>query len=65
VEIKLDHPHIRALIVCPLCQGQKDKELLVCWPCFRRDRMRYGNPTVEAILDKLEADLEAMGTTHV
>lgn len=31
-----DHPHVRALALCPVCMtNPKDVGALVCWPCWR------------------------------
>jgi hypothetical protein len=31
------HPRIRAGFTCPRCNGPKDKELLLCWPCHNAE----------------------------
>ena len=38
-----DFPLVRAQLRCPLCQGAKQAGALVCWPCYRRYEMRYGD----------------------
>ena len=54
MEIRIDHPKIRASMVCPACKGQKAVSLVVCWECYHKTQIRYGNPRIEAILDKIE-----------
>ena len=39
---------IRSHPVCPLCYGLKDGGLVVCWPCYRTEGLRQGNPQAEA-----------------
>ena len=54
----LDHPHIRALLYCQACDNPKEPQHLLCWRCYRRHDMRYGNAAVEACLDEIEANLD-------
>ena len=53
-EIQTDHPNVRASVVCPLCQGAKDAGLVACWPYYRKNEMRYGNPDAELKIDQAE-----------
>ena len=55
----LDHPNIRQSSYCPLCQLGKDTGMLVCWSCYRRHGMKYGNPDIECYLDNFECQLVA------
>jgi hypothetical protein len=32
----IDFPHVRKNPHCPLCEGDKHPELVVCWPCHRQ-----------------------------
>jgi len=50
----LDHPLIRARRVCPACDKPKEPGLEVCWPCYRKYRMRYGNRAIEDALAQIE-----------
>jgi hypothetical protein len=56
--LQLDNPHIRASRICPLCDGPKERRLLACWPCFRRD-LKNGNPLAERVLELAEVRLAA------
>jgi hypothetical protein len=56
-QIQIDHPNVRASVVCPLCQGVKDAGLVACWPCYRKNEMRYGNPAAELKIDQAEKRL--------
>jgi hypothetical protein len=53
-----DHPRVRASLICPVCEQAKDYGLVVCWPCYRKHGLRYGNPVVDDILDRIERLLE-------
>jgi hypothetical protein len=37
------HPRIRAGFTCPRCNGPKDKELLLCWPCHNAETQGTGH----------------------
>ncbi len=52
-----DHPQLRKGELCVLCTKRKDAGPLVCWECYRKHEMRYGNEKVERILDACEGDL--------
>lgn len=43
-----DNPRVRASIACPLCGGFKSQGLVACWPCYRSNGLKYGNPEAEA-----------------
>ena len=60
----LDHPHVRAGHICPLCGGQKDAALLTCWRCFRTYDMRNGGDDVMPDIDAAEAELVAVANTR-
>ena len=45
--IKPDNENVRASNQCPLCEGEKETGLVVCWPCYRRYDLRNGNPEAE------------------
>lgn len=51
----LDHPLIRALPSCIVCDDPKEAGNLVCWPCYRKHDMHYGNSAIETALDAIEA----------
>jgi hypothetical protein len=55
--VKIDHPKTRAGVVCPVCKTHKTVGLVVCWECYRRHNLRYGNPEIDAILDKWERSI--------
>jgi hypothetical protein len=55
--MEVDFPLVRAQFLCPLCQGEKAAGLLVCWPCFRRCELKYGNPQAEAEIARYELKL--------
>lgn len=57
----MDYPNIRASKICPLCRKDKEQDLLVCWTCFRKYKMRYGNPAAESLIDQVEAELRDNG----
>ena len=57
--MELDYPKVRAQVLCPLCVGDKDEGLLVCWPCYRRYELRSGNEVVEQIIAQAENGLVA------
>jgi hypothetical protein len=48
--MELDYPKVRAQTVCPLCQGAKETGLLVCWLCYHKHELRYGNPKAETVI---------------
>ena len=53
-----DHPHIRAARVCPLCGGStKPIGNVCCWPCYRTQGLRYGNPAAELVIEAREVEL--------
>lgn len=64
--MQLDHPEVRASVVCPLCLGPKDTGLICCWSCYRSKELRYGNPEAEQSLNEAEFELAAakMGVLH-
>lgn len=53
---RVDHPRLRAGIVCVLCTHAKEKGPLVCWRCYRKHDLRNGNPAIERVLDHAEAN---------
>jgi hypothetical protein len=53
----LDHPLLRQSTHCPVCHDRKDNGLVICWSCYRDKGMRYGNPTVDRIVDRAEDGL--------
>ena len=55
--MELDFPNVRAQAVCPLCQNQKEVGLLVCWPCYHKHELRYGNQNVAAKLRQADCKL--------
>ena len=57
-----DRPRLRAIGSCPICHKDKDCGQVVCWPCYRKQGLKWGNPKVEEILDQWEKNLEAEGT---
>lgn len=51
----LDHPRVRASLICPLCNHAKDANLIACWDCYRAHDMRNGlQPATAAIIDNAE-----------
>ncbi len=54
VELIIDHPKVRDSLECPTCQGYKEKDLIVCWSCYRKYSLRYGNAACETIIDDTE-----------
>lgn len=54
----MDYPNVRANIRCPLCPGGKEAGLLVCWPCYRAQGFRYGNPEAERSIKRAEDNLQ-------
>jgi hypothetical protein len=58
-----ERPNVRASGRCPICARQKQSGLLVCWPCWRSHDMKFGNPRVEALIAKREAELRRDGPT--
>ena len=55
------HPLIRDGIGCPVCAGNKERGLLVCWPCHNTLQAAYGGgygPRVEQLLDEYETYLQ-------
>jgi hypothetical protein len=56
----LDTTHVRQGSTCPLCNRLKDVGLIVCWPCYKRHAMKYGNPRCEAIIAEREEALRAL-----
>ena len=59
----IDHPKVRASTTCPLCHGQKATGLVVCWSCYSKRRLKYGNPNAEATIDR--AEISYTGQDHV
>ncbi len=53
----MDYPNVRANVLCPLCFGGKEKDLLVCWSCYREHRLRDGNPEAEQFIKSAEDNL--------
>ena len=49
-----DFPLVRAQLRCPLCQGEKQSGALVCWPCYHRYEMRYGDDFAISIVASKE-----------
>jgi hypothetical protein len=49
-----DHPNLRLFPICFLCQKPKEVGQLVCWLCFRKHRLREGNPEIERQIDAAE-----------
>ena len=39
---------VRSHSVCPLCYHTKEIGLVACWPCYRIQGLRTGNPKAEA-----------------
>lgn len=39
---QLDWPVCRASLICPICELDKPKGLIMCWPCYRLHDVRYG-----------------------
>ncbi len=58
MKIRIDHPKTRENTVCPVCKQFKTASLVICWKCYHGHNMRYGNPRIDAILDKWEAEIE-------
>ena len=56
---QVDHPHLRASDLCPLCDGLKPFGTVACWSCYRNAEMRNGNQVAEAMLDRREQALAA------
>lgn len=50
----MDHHNVRSSIICPVCGREKQAGLMVCWYCYRRHEMRYGNKEVEMLIEKAE-----------
>lgn len=46
----VDYPHIRANYTCPFCNNCKNKDLLVCWPCFHGFGLHNGETAVQQML---------------
>jgi len=46
--MKIDNENVRASNWCPLCEGQKERGLIACWPCYHIYGLRYGNEKAEA-----------------
>ena len=57
LKIVMDHPHLRAGHICPLCDGVKDSGLVCCWLCFRKYDLRSGNEAAESMIDAKEHEL--------
>lgn len=57
MRIEIDHPKLRNSEECPTCHGHKDKNLVTCWPCYRKYGLRYGNAEIEKIIDKVEIEI--------
>jgi hypothetical protein len=56
-----DHPFTRNGIGCPLCGGDKERGLLICWPCHRALKAEFDGGYgyhAEDLLDKHEAYLQ-------
>ena len=53
-----DHPRVRQSGICPLCDGEKERGLVACWPCFRRSGLKYGAPDAERAIAAVECRLE-------
>lgn len=61
----MDHPLLRASLVCPFCHGAKDTGLVACWPCYRKHDMKFGGGEYqvdrsERILARAAAAAEAV-----
>jgi hypothetical protein len=55
--MSLDNPRVRASLVCPLCNGAKDRGLVACWPCFRTSGLKEGAAEPERKIAAREAQL--------
>lgn len=46
----MDKPVCRAALVCPLCGHDKDRGLVMCWPCHRGGRhiQHFGKEALDA-----------------
>jgi len=53
----MDYPNVRSSTICPLCGEEKEAGLIVCWACYRKHEVRYGNPEVESLLNHAENEL--------
>jgi hypothetical protein len=53
-----DHPNIRNSKICPVCSGDKRRNLVTCWPCYNKYNLRNGNQTINAMIDQVEIALE-------
>ena len=38
----MDNPRVRNVTVCPVCGGNKDRGLVVCWGCNARLKAEHG-----------------------
>ncbi len=57
MKIEIDHPKVRASENCPICRGNKDLMLVVCWHCYKEHGLKYGNPEIERIIEQAEIQL--------
>lgn len=46
----IDYPNIRRDPSCPFCTRTKTHGLLVCWPCYRTEGLRYGENARQATI---------------
>ena len=41
MSIKLTEDQAREMTICPACEMEKDKGLVVCWNCFKGGELPY------------------------
>jgi hypothetical protein len=56
--LTLFNPLVRKSIQCPLCSGPKPIGLIACWPCYRKEELKYGNAVAEQIIAAREGELQ-------
>lgn len=56
----VDHPKVRRSHTCVACGGPKDQNLLLCWPCHRREKRQNDYSYSEYIEHKLNAAEEEL-----
>jgi hypothetical protein len=49
-----DYPKLRQSLQCPACDEAKLKGCVVCWACYGRLGMRFGNPIAERMLARAQ-----------
>lgn len=52
--VEIDNYRVRNQNTCPFCMGSKDLGTVACWPCYRSERLRYGNPEAETVISGFE-----------